>query len=195
MKTRDVEKSEVYPLVMLSNKLSRAAGQEKNEIGDPAPPMMFDSSISCAALHDHMFNGLIKNMLLILFHALGSIATHVPVEKRMSSSAREIGLPVTDHILKWGGKREFIGLKNQTMATFMCLLLCLAPTFDIVYKNTELRVFRLAKKVHNFAATVYFWPIARADGAPDSDMFTTGRRMKYYVDLHEMEREYLYDCD
>ena len=195
MKSRDVPSSQGLPLLQLSENLSRAAGPERNELGEEVIPLIFESSLSCAAVPDHLFNGLIKNMLHVLFDALDNNAARAAVEKRIGSTARENGLPVTGHILRWGSKGEFKGLNNHTMTTLNCILLCSAPAFDNQYRATGRQVFRLARSLQDFAAAVYFWPVRRIDGDHHADMFTVEGRLKYYGDLQEMARQYLKDCD
>ena len=70
MKSRNEEAGASLPLVNLSERLGRANRPEKECEGGEITPLMFDSSLSCAAVPDHIFTGLIKNMLLISFTAL-----------------------------------------------------------------------------------------------------------------------------
>ena len=195
MKSQDEESSVDLPLVRLSDMLRRATRPETDSRGEEIAPLMFESSQSCAAVPDHLFNGLIKNMLKASFKKLGNDSRRAAVEKRMAGSARDNGLPVTGYILNWAKDGTYKGINNHTMTTLMCLLLCAAPAFDTEYGRTGSRVFRLARLLHDFASAVYFWPYPGTDGEARADMFRTEGRIKYYADLREMATQYLAECD
>ena len=194
MKSKDTKSGMKLPLVYLSS-LCRAAKPERNEHGEDVVPMMFESSLSCAAVPDHMFNGLIKNVLNVAFEALPTNIVRRRVEKIVSSTARENGLPITGHLLRWSGKGEYKGIQNQTMTGFMCILLSSAPAFESLYVSTKKRAYGLVRSLQVFAAAVYFWPSVRLDGETHSHMFTVEGKIAYYAKLHTMAKQYLSDCD
>ena len=194
MKSKDVLSSRSLPLVSLSVELREAAGPERAENGDEVSPLIFQSSLSCATVPDHLFNGLIKNMFNVLFDAVQP-DRRLALETRIGSTARENGLNITGRILRWGTRGEFKGLNNHTMTDLMTFLLCAAPVFDDEHKITGGKVFTLCRSLQRFAAAVYFWPVPRVDGERHNHMFKVEGRIKYYADLHEMAKAYLRDCD
>ena len=195
MKTRDEELRQSLPMVELSNMLSRATRPETDSDGNEITPLMFESSMSCAAVPDHMFNGLIKNVLRVSFMALDSDACRKVLEKRMASNARDNGLPVTGHILNWAKDGSYKGINNNPMTTLMCLLLCATPLFEGELKRTGTRMFGLERQLQNFASAVYYWPYPHMDGPTHSEMFNIEGRLKYYADMREMESQDLDECD
>lgn len=194
MKSRDAESSKSLPLLTLSANC-RAVCAERNDQDRDVLPLMFESSLSCAAVPDHMFNGLIKNLLTVAFNALPDNGTRRRFEKRVHSTARENGLPITGHILKWGSRNEYQGLLTQTMTGFKCLLLSSAPAFEDIYLRTGNIIFSMVAYLQKFVAAVYFWPSRIIDGERHSDMFTVDGKLAYYARLHEMGKGYLSLCD
>jgi len=144
IKSSTTQKSLSLPLVVLSSRLRRATRQERTSEGKELSPIMFESSLSCATVPDHLLNGLIKNVLYVCFKSLESNATRAGVEKRMATAARENGLPVTGYIVNWSAG-SFKGICAQTMTTYFCLLLCAAPQFDQEFLRTKMRIFRLPR--------------------------------------------------
>ena len=195
LKTCDRDASEELPLVKLSTLLSRCTAEETDSDGHPIMPLMFDSSQSCAAVPDHMFNGLIKNMLLASFNSVPDDRRRAALEKTICSTARENGLPVSGTILRWAKDGTYTGLNNHTMTAFMGLLLCAAPAFEAEYKKTGKRVFGLARLLQNFASAVYFWPSQASDGTAHEEMYRTEGRIKYFADLRVMATDYLRACE
>ena len=195
LKTCDTEASMELPLVKLSSMLRRATAEETDSEGRSITPLMFDSSQSCATAPDHMFTGLIKNMLHASFIALADDRRREIVEKTICGTVTDNGLPISGTIVRWAKNRVYNGLNNHTMKRLMCLLLCSAPTFEAEYKNTGKSVFRLARLLQNFASAVYFWPSERSDGTAHADMYSTEGRIKYFADLRVMATEYLQACD
>ena len=195
IKSCTIEKSLSLPLVKLASLLSRATRPEKTNDGCEVSPMMFESSLSCATVPDHLFNGLVKNVLLVCFKALESNTHRAVVEKRMATTARENGLPVTGYIVNWSSGGTFKGICGQTMTTYFCLLLCAAPQFDKEYLRTKMRIFRLPRLLHNIMSAVYHWPCVETDGGNHAGMFTVEGRLKYYRDVQMMVVEYLGECD
>ena len=102
MKSRDEKARASLPLVVLANKLARAGQPETDNFGEDIVPLIFESSLSYAVVPDHLFSGLIENVLSLAFSSLPSDQFRAAVERRVSSAARENCLPVTGYILKWG---------------------------------------------------------------------------------------------
>ena len=194
IKSCTTEKSMSLPLVQLSSRLSRATRPERTVDGSEVSPIMFDSSLSCATVPDHLFNGLVKNVLFVCFKALDSNTRRAAVEKRMATAARDNGLPVTGYIVNWSSG-AFKGICGQTMTTYFCLLLCAAPQFDQEYIRTKRRIFCLPRMLQNIMSAVYHWPSVDTDGVEHADMFTVEGRLKYYRHIQVMVVEYLAACD
>jgi len=195
LKSCDADASREVPPVRLSSMLNRASAEETDSNGRVINTLMFDSSQSCAAVPDHMFNGLIKNTLVVSFNALTDDRRRAALEKTVYSTAVSNGLPVSGSILRWTKSGDYNGLNNNTMTTLMCILLCAAPAFDSEYRKTGKRIFRLTRLLQNFASAVYFWPYRKSDGSTHGDMYRTEGRIKYYADLREMAMAYLSACD
>ena len=70
IKSKNKDTGDKLPLVHLSN-ICRSEMPQKNDRKEDVVPVMFESSISCAAVSDHLFNGLIKNMLNVVFESVG----------------------------------------------------------------------------------------------------------------------------
>ena len=194
IKSGDEQSSQDLPLVALANSIRSAARPEQNEFGEDVSPLIFQSSLSCAAAPDHLFYGLTKNMLSVLFDAV-SPDRRAALEKRIGSTARENGLNVTSHILRWGTHGEFLGLNNHTMTDVMEILLCAAPAFDDEHARTGEKVFNLCRTLQRLAAAVYYWPVRRTDGERPCAMFKVEGRMKYYADMAAMATQYLSHCE
>ena len=195
MKSKDEKARASLPLVVLSKKLSCAGQPECNDLGEEVVPLLFESSLSCAVVPDHLFNGLIKNVLSLAFSSLPTDHSRAAVERRVASAARENGLPVTGYILNWGNDGSYKGLHNNTMTTMMCVLLCAATAFDAEYVKLNSRVFKLPRLLQDFVSAVYFWPCARTDGEHHAAMYTTEGRLEYYGTLRKMAEGYLQECD
>ena len=86
-------------------------------------------------------------------------------------------------------------MKNHTMTSGMCLLLCAAPAFDAEAEHTGKGVFRLPRLLQNFASAVYFRPYKGTDGSEHADMFRTEGRIQYYSGPRKIAMDYLLACD
>ena len=194
IKSKDKNSRDTLPLVNLSNRL-RQATAERNDENEEVIPMMFESSLSCAAVPDHMFNGLIKNLLTVSFATVADNNTRRRLEKRIHSTARENGLPLTGHILRWGSQNEYKGLLPQTMTGFKCLLIASAPAFDDIFSQTGNMVFSMVRMLQKLVAAVYHWPNHKLDGVREDYMSCGEERLQYYSKLQHMVRKYLSACD
>ena len=87
IKSDDEHSSQDLPLFALANSIRSAARPEQNEFGEDVSPLIFQSSLNCAAAPDHLFYGLTKNMLSVLFDAF-SPDRRAALEKRIGSTAR-----------------------------------------------------------------------------------------------------------
>ena len=195
MESDNPEDAQSRPLVRLSVLLSRAAKSKEDSREHDLTPLMFDSSQSCAIAPDHMITGLIKNTLSVVFGQLDNDQRRAAVERRILSCAHENGLPVTGRVLRWDKHGVSGGLNNHTMTTLMCLLLCSAPAFEAEYLRTGDPVFNLPRRLHNFAAAVYYWPVRETDGDGACDLFSTEGRLRYFSDIREMACAYLDHCE
>ena len=194
MKSRSVESSRTLPLVELSSKLASVGKASLNDVGQQVVPTMFESCLSCAAVPDHMVDGLIKNVLSLLFDSVQDDKRRESMEIRIASTARENGLPVTGNILRWD-RDGYAGLMSQTMTTNKCILLCAAPAFDEEFRRSGIALFQLARSLQRFVALVYFWPALECDGADYARMLTAEGRMDYYGDLIIRATDFIKLCD
>ena len=195
IRSKTIEESFKVPVAKLSQNLRATRRPEKDSNGREIAPLLFEPSLSCAVVPDHLLNVLIKDMMRACFKALGTNDRRAMMEKKVAAAARSNGLPVSGYILNWGSKGEYNGLCSHTMTTYLCLLLCAAPLFEQEFIMTKKRVFSLPRLLKDLTSAVYYWPNTRTDGDVNAHMFTAEGRLKYYGELHQGVVQYLQECD
>ena len=93
MKSKDEQSSRSLPLVALSYQLRGEPCPEENDCCEEMAPLYFRSSLTCAVVPNHLFKGLIKNMLEVVFKAVAD-DHRASVERRVRSTARHKGLNI-----------------------------------------------------------------------------------------------------
>lgn len=102
MKTRNKEMSKTLHLLHLSENFYCTSESKSNDVGEEVIPLMFDLSFFYANEPNHLINGLTKNALSVLIKAVHANGPRTTIERRISSTARENGLPMHGHVQKGG---------------------------------------------------------------------------------------------
>ena len=182
------------PLIALGKRLRRAARPPLRDDGNYTHTSLFDSSMSTAIAPDHLVNGLVKNVLTVVFSTLNNNQRR-KIEVQILDMAIRNGLPVTGAILRWGKNHAYQGIMNQTMSALMCILLCTSVIFYIEFPAPECIVYRLPNVLQRFVAKLYYWPSRDGGNPNDEHMWTEEGRMKYYGELANLAFSYLDACE
>lgn len=93
----------------------------------------FDSHLSGAACPDHLFKGLISNVLTVCFNRLPDDDIRRHVDILVCSSIRSHKLPSIDTIVNWDKSGKYNGMTNLNTSALFCTLLFAAPVFKLMH--------------------------------------------------------------
>ena len=126
-------------------------------------PLTFDSCLNVAAAPDHLFTGIISDVLFVCIMSLESDDRREEFEQIILCNAYANGLSHNGKFLRWN-KSSCTGIRSMTMSTRVGLLLCSVPLFDGEYKRTRRDVFLLPVKLQSLISLVYHLPSEEAEG-------------------------------
>ena len=121
-------------LERLSVKLA-SAFQSSNETeqvildqhNQPVLDSFFDSYQSAAVVPDHLFKGLITNVLTVCFNAIPDDSMRSHLDNLICHSIRENNLHSIDTILNWDKHGEYKGINNLKTSSLLCVNVFAAP--------------------------------------------------------------------
>jgi len=195
MRCESSEEAEKLSSVKLSESLRLAGRPPRTELGEFVVEGTFDSSLSAAAVPDHLLTGLVKNVLTLSFSELSSDEERAEVELRIVSCMGRNGLPVQGKILRWERSGKCKGLLSLTMSGLLCALLCAAAIFKQLYEKNQNPVFLLAQALQDLVAKVYFWPSKVVDGIEEVNRISGEGHRVYYGQLCSLAREFVEKAD
>ena len=111
--------SEETPLVHYANRV-RELGTN-NIRSAPVMSIDFDPCLNVAAAPDHLFTGMIGDVLLVCLMSMDSDERREEAEVSIIHTAKTNGLPHEKRILRWDGGK-CVGIVSLTMTTKLCLL-------------------------------------------------------------------------
>jgi len=173
--------------ISLGKKLKDGSKSVPEYHGRPVLDAMFDSSLSTAAAPDHMFTGLIKNVLCLCFEEVCTDDLRGRIEIQILDNLRRNSLPVTGHLFKKDKDNGFRGLHGHSMSALFCILLCSAPVFNQQYNRTNKKVFELPRLLQEFVAMVYGCFSSVTDGTANK----VNEQHRYESNLAVAGRKYL----
>ena len=104
----------------------------KNNIGNYVNDCSFDSHLSGAACPDHLFKGLITNVLTVCFDLLSDNNIRRHVDILVCAAVCDHKLPSIDMILSWDKHGKYNGINNMKTSSLFCALLFAVPIFDMI---------------------------------------------------------------
>ncbi len=169
----------------------------KNDKGDKILDVTFDSHLSAAACPDHLFNGLIENVLTVCFTVLSDDEKRRTIDTTACKYIQDNHLPSIDSVLNWDKHGRFKGLNNLTTSGLFCALLYCAPLLKRLHcidPKAAADPFHLPQQLQDIISLVYFWPSDKADTADDF-IYVSGehgsRPLRYYGDIQKSCENYL----
>ena len=91
--------------------------------------MSLDSCLNVAAAPDHLFTGLIADVMHVCLLSLQDDEKREQFEVKVIANAYANSLQHDGKFLKWK-KNTCVGLHSMTMSTRVGLILCAVPLFD-----------------------------------------------------------------
>jgi len=170
--------------ISLSRQLKDAGRNVPEYHGRPVLDTRFDSSLSTAAAPDHMFSGLIKNLISLCFDEVCTDELRLRIEIQILDNLKRNSLPFSGQLFKKNKENGFRGLHGHSMSALFCILLCSAPVFYQHYTRTNKKVFDLPRILQEFVAKVYGLYSPLTDGTAtniddqhryESDLSVAGR--------------------
>ena len=177
------------PLVRYSRRI-----RELKEKGVRPPfSMSFDSCLNVAAAPDHLFTGLIADVMHVCLLSLQDDEKREQFEVKVIANAYANSLQHDGKFLKWK-KNTCVGLHSMTMSTRVGLILCAVPLFDDEYKRTRDDVFMLPGKLQEVLSLVYHLPSEEADGPGAKEHLTDEGKLKMHGERCRAVGEYIALC-
>ena len=184
--------SEETPLVHYANRVRElGAGNMRST---PVMSIDFDPCLNVAAAPDHLFTGMIGDVLHVCLMSMDSDGRREEAEVRIIHAAKTNGLPHEKRMLRWDGGK-CVGIVSLTMTTKLCLLFCSVPVFDMEFKRTRNQVFQLPNMLQRLVSLAFVVPSEEASGAEAREMCTAKGQLKVQGELNRTARQYIQLCD
>ena len=156
-------------------------------------PLVFDSFLNVAAAPDHLFTGIIADVLNVCMMSLSTDDRREQVEQILLTNAYANSLSHNGRFLKWN-TRSCTGLRSMTMSTRVGLLLCAVPVFQHEHAVTKKDVFRLPEMLQRLISLVYHLPSEEAEGPGARHYFTDEGILETHGERHRTVRDYIALC-
>ncbi len=188
--------------VRLSNELSKRIREVKrNNEGHNIVDVTFDSHLSAAAVPDHLFKGLISNVLTVCFGFLPNDEQRRRVDRMICLHIQENHVPRIDTVLSWAKNGKYIGLNNLTTSALFCVILFAATIFSDLNVRQSTSTsdeipcpYHLPAKLQSIIGLMYWWPNVNSDTMSDFT-YVSGQNDKkpveYYADIARLVEEYI----
>lgn len=184
------EATSQLPAVKLSEKLRNSKISAAMERGTEVFQPIFDSSLSAAAVPDHLLTVLTKNVLNFCFEELPSDDKRAEMELQIVACKSQNGVPVKGEMLRWeitGGISGFWVL----LCSLLFVLLCAVLISMQAYNRSGNAVFILPQKLQDLVARVYRWPSKRTDGARKDEIFDGELRLHYQEEVTQVANKFI----
>jgi len=178
------------PGVSLSKKIREMCNDVPLYQGRPVVDPTFDSAMSTAVAPDHMFTGLIKNLLTLCFSTL-SFEEQRTAEIQILDNLKSNGLPFSGYLLKKDKDGKINGLHSLTMSELFCILLCADPVFYSMYVKRKISLYMMPRKLQRFVASTYRWRTVKTDGTDNSQRRGMSTQDLYQSEMSACCKEYL----
>ena len=156
--------------------------------------MEFDPCLNVAAAPDHLFTGMIGDLLFVCMMSMDSDRRREEAETEIIHAAYVNGLPQEGRFLKWDQKK-CVGLVSVTMTTKLCLLFCSVHVFRREYVRTGKDVFLIPAKLQGLVSLAYAVPSEECQGPKAKTMCTEEGQLNFHGKLNRKVRDYIKMCD
>ena len=187
---QDRETAAEAPLMRYASSVRRIPASVRNALPHQ---LTFDSCLNVAAAPDHLFTGLIADVLFVCMMTLDNDDRREEAEQTIMCNAYANGLKHSGKFLKWD-KRTCTGLRSMSMSTRVGLLICAAPFFEEEYNRRSRNVFLLPGKLQRLVAVVYHLPSEEAEGPEAHDYFTEEGVLEAHGERYRTVCDYIALC-
>ena len=194
--------SESEALELFSVRLAAAFNNAKHKTRKSASGELilnnyFDSNLSAAACPDHVFKGLITNVLTVCFDSLDSDKERRLADALICDHVQDNGLPSIDTVLNWDKDGKYKGLNNLTTSGLFCASVFAGHVFNnlkTINEWTGLHAYHLPQLLQDVIALVFWTPFTSADMQSHSDYVSgtrTDQPIRYHADIHKRICKYI----
>lgn len=157
----------------------------------------FDSYLSAAACPDHLFKGLIENVLTLCFDTLSSDHERRLADASICQCVQHNGLPSIDTVLNWDKHGKYGGLNKLTTTGLFCVAVFAGHIFSNLAKVHEWpnqSGYRLPQQLQDIISLVFWAPFTDADTMSQS-VYVSGSAtdppLQYHSDIHNLICKYI----
>ena len=153
--------------------------------------------MSAAACPDHIFKGLITNVLTVCFDSLDSDDDRRLADALICEYVQDNGLPSIGTALNWDKHGKYTGLNNLSTSGLFCVSVFAGHVFNnltTINSWNGLHAYHLPQLLQDVIALVFWCPFTDADVQSDSD-YVSGTRtdepFRYHADIHKSICKYI----